>query len=116
MGRLTQEGGFFPQVFGQSPSPLLRKLPADLGPRYVVTYTVPGPTLSTLQQDLYPYAAGVPVTYMTPNQRFWETQRTLGGWYRGTSRLKSLLVRAGLPAAAAPSRPRLHAERNVFIG
>ena len=103
LGLLVADGGFFPQVFGQSPSPLLRKLPVDLGPRYAVTYTVPGPTTSTLQQELYPYASGGPVTYMAPNQRFWDTQRTLGGWYRGTSQLKSMLVRAGLPAAAAPS-------------
>ena len=116
LGLLVAEGGFFAQVFGQSPSPLLRKLPSELGPRYTVTYTVPGGlTESTLRQELYPYASGAPVTFMPPNQRFWETQWTLGGWYRGTLRLKSMLVHAGLPAAAAPSRPRLHVERNVFI-
>lgn len=115
LGLLVAEGGFFPEVFGQSPSPLLRQAPRDLGPRYLVTYTVPGPTVSTLQQELYPYAAAGPVTYMQPGQRFWETQRTLGGWYRGTSQLKSMLVRSGLPATAAPSRPRPHIERNVFI-
>ena len=119
LGLLVAEGGFFPQAFGQSPSPLLRQQPRDLGPRYTVTYTVPGgETASTLKQDLYPYAASAPVTYMQPGQRFWDTQRTLGGWYRGTPQLKRMLVRTGLPvvAAAAPSRPLLQIGRNIFIG
>lgn len=114
LGLLVADGGFFPQVFGQSPSPLLKTLPHDIGPRYTVTYTVPGPADSTLVQELYPYAAGAAVTYMQPGQRFWETQRTLGGWYRGTSQLKSMLLRAGLPRAAAPSRPRPLVERSFF--
>src|SRR4029079_13182902 len=84
LGLLVAEGGFFPEVFGQSPSPLLRQVPRDLGPRYTVTYTVPGgETSSTLRQELYPYAGGAPVTYMQPGQVFWDRQRTLGGWYRG---------------------------------
>ena len=116
LGLLVAEGGYFPEVFGQSPSPLLRQTPRGLGPRYVVRYTVPGETESILEQELYPYAAGAPVTYMRPGQRFWETQRTLGGWYRGTPQLKKMLVRAGLPVAAVPSRPLLQIERNVFIG
>ena len=114
LGLLVADGGFFPQVFGQSPSPLLRQVPRDVGPRYTVSYTVPGPTESTLVQDLYPYAAGGPVTYMQPGQRFWETERTMGGWYRGTSQLKAMLIRAGLPTAAAPARPRPHVERTFF--
>jgi hypothetical protein len=114
LGLLVAEGGFFPQVFGQSPSPLLKKQPQDLGPRYTVTYTVPGPTESALEQELYPYATGAPVTYMRAGQRFWETQSTLGGWYRGTAQLKSMLVRAGLPASAAPPRPRPHIERGLI--
>jgi hypothetical protein len=114
LGLLVAEGGFFPQVFGQSPSPLLRSQPQDLGPRYTVTYTVPGPTESTLEQELYPYATGAPVTYMRSGQRFWETQSTVGGWYRGTPRLKSMLVREGLPVAAAPAKPRPHVERGLI--
>ncbi|MFL5944021.1 MAG: hypothetical protein ACJ74C_01080 [Gaiellaceae bacterium] len=116
LGLLVVDGGFFPEVFGQSPSPLLRQPPSELGPRYTVTYTVPGPAVSTLEQELYPYAAAGPATHMQAGQRFWETQRTLGGWYRGTPRLKSMLVRAGLPATAAPSQPRLQVGRNVFVG
>ena len=103
LGLLVSDSGFFPQVFGQSPTPLLRSKPTDLGPRYTVTYTVPGgATDSKLEQELYPYAAGALATYMRPGQRFWDTQSTLGGWYRGTPQLKTMLVRAGLPPSPPP--------------
>jgi hypothetical protein len=104
LGLLVADAGFFPQVFGQSPSPLLRSQPANLGPRYVVTYTVPGGTISTLEQELYPFAAGAPVSYMRPGQKFWDTQSTVGGWYRGTGQLKAMLIKAGLPSSAPPER------------
>jgi hypothetical protein len=104
LGLLVADAGFFPQAFGQSPSPLLQARPADLGQRYVVTYTVPGPTTSTLEQELYPFAAGAPVSYMRPGQKFWDTQTTIGGWYRGSAKLKAMLVKAGLPASAPPER------------
>src|SRR5262249_53797583 len=84
LGILVTEGGFFPQVFGGSPSPRLRSKPAgSLGSRYVVTYEVPGgssPQPDRLRQDLYPYARGGPVTYMAADQVFWGNFRTVGGW------------------------------------
>ena len=101
LGLLTQEAGFFPTVWEQSPDPTLVKQPlASLGPRYTVVYRVPGPNseADTLRQDLYPYARGGPVSYMPPRQIFWKQHRTRGGWYRGTSQLKTMLVREGLPA------------------
>jgi hypothetical protein len=104
LGLLVNDAGFFPQTFGQSPSPLLRAQPQNLGPRYTVTYTVPGPTISTLEQELYPYAAGGPASFMRPGQKFWDTQSTVGGWYRGTAQLKAMLVRAGLPVSPPPQR------------
>jgi hypothetical protein len=98
LGLLVMDGGFFPEVFGQSPNPLLRQRPASLGSRYVVTYTMPSDsTADTLHQDLYPYAVGGPVTYMAPAQRFWGGQVTNGGWYRGSSALKVQLIAAGMP-------------------
>ena len=104
LGLLVTDGGFFPEAFGQSPSPLLRAQPKDLGVRYLVTYTVPGPVLSTLQQDLYPFASGGPVTYMRPQQAFWGDQHTVGGWYRGTTRLRAMLVEAGVPQSTPGHR------------
>jgi hypothetical protein len=104
LGVLVSDGGFFPQTFGGSPSGLLRAEPGDLGSRYLVTYTVPGPALATLQQELYPYAAGGPVTFMRPGQTFWGEQRTVGGWSRGTPALKAMLIEAGLPKAEPAHR------------
>jgi hypothetical protein len=104
LGPLVTEGGFFPEAFGQSPSPLLRAQPKDLGVRYLVTYTVPGTVPSTLQQDLYPFSSGGPVTYMRPGQVFWGNQHTVGGWYRGTAQLKTMLVDAGVPQSTPGHR------------
>ena len=98
LGLLVDASGFFPQTFGQSPNPLLREQPAEreLGARYTVTYTVPGPTTSTLRQELYPYASAGPISYMEPGQAIWD-MKTHGGWYRASSELPGMLVDAGLP-------------------
>lgn len=98
LGLLVEGSGFFPQTFGQSPDPLLREQPAvrELGARYTVIYTVPGPTTSTLRQELYPYAGGGPISFMEPGQAIWD-MRTHGGWYRSPSELRDMLVDAGLP-------------------
>jgi hypothetical protein len=114
------EGGFFAQAFEQTPSSTSRRRPAtQLGPRYVVTYTVPGGSSgdSTLHQDLYPYAANGPASYMAPNQTFWETQKTPGGWFRGGVQLRQMLVKAGLPVRAPTSQREAHAGRlGVALG
>jgi hypothetical protein len=103
LGTLTNAGGFFAQVFGQTPDPTLRQRPAGrLGPRYVATYLVPGPngSSSRLVQHLYPYAKPVALTYTKPGQHVWEGQLTHGGWFRATPALKRTLIRLGLPARA----------------
>lgn len=104
LGSLVQFGGYFPQVFGGSPNPTTRARPAgDLGPRYRVTYHVPGPSgTSTLVQDVYPYAKPRPVTHMRAGQPFWGNQRTHGGWYVSEGGLKAALVKAGLPSTPPP--------------
>ena len=115
LGILVEQGGFFPQAFGQSPNPLLRSKPGGLGPRYTVVYVVP-PDGSRLTQELYPYAAGGPVTHMAAGQRLWD-QQTAGGWYRGTSALKSMLVKAGLPRTSpVQARSSGSRTRGVAIG
>jgi hypothetical protein len=124
LGLLVNETGFFPQTFGQSPDPLLREQPAarQLGARYTVTYTVPGPSTSVLRQDLYPYAAGGVISFMEPGQAIWD-QKTHGGWYRAgtlSSELREMLVEAGLPKtapAAVRSRNTSHVkELRVALG
>lgn len=99
---LAEHAGFFPAVFRQDPNPMLTSRPkGDLGPKYTITYTVPGPNndVFTLYQDVYPYADPSPVTYMAPGQKVFETE-TRGGWFQADARLKDTLVAAGLPASA----------------
>ena len=102
-GDLTA-GGLIPAMFGQVPDPMLAKRPkGDLGPKYVVTYVLPGPTATAdrIRQELYPYANGGPVTYTPPGQPFYAAERTTrGGWFRAGPNLKATLVASGLPATA----------------
>lgn len=103
LGTLVDSGGFFAQVFGQTPDPTFRQAPAGKhGTRYTVFYVVPGPNnvTSRLVQYVYPYAKPAPLTYMPAKQRFWEGRGSHGGWYRSTPALTRLLVRLGLPARA----------------
>jgi hypothetical protein len=98
LGSLVQLGGFFPQMFVEVPDPTVQTRPtADLGPRYRVVYRLPGPNgTSTVVQYVYPYAK-TPVTYMSAGQRFWDVNRTHGGWFVAGPGLKATLVAAGLP-------------------
>ncbi len=98
--RIVEDTGFFPAVFGQTPDPMLAKRPrGSLGPRYVMTYTLPGlnGVGTVLHQDVYPYARPRPVTYTRPGQRFFVDQETAGGWFVAEPSLKRSLVTAGLP-------------------
>ncbi len=118
LGVLVGDGGFFAQVYGATPVAKTSRPVGRLGPRYEVTYTLPGGPNgdSTLRQDLYPYAAKRPVTYMAPDQKFWGTQSTRGGWYLGTIQLRSGLVKAGLPLKAPAQRARSQREIGVAVG
>jgi len=103
LGRLVDLGGFMSQVYGQYPDPTSAKRPrTTLGPRYTITYALPGPSnvTSRIVQFVYPYAKGGPLTYMKAGQRFWNGRAAHGGWYRSTSALKALLVKSGIPATA----------------
>jgi len=106
LGSLTEFSGFFPQVFQQFPDSTTRTRPqGNLGLRYTVVYRVPGPNgLSTIVQDVYPYAKPLPVTHMRPGQPFWNSDRTHGGWFVSSGALKATLVKAGLPASPPSSR------------
>jgi hypothetical protein len=103
LGTLASASGFFPQLFGQVPDPTFAARPrATLGPRYTAVYVVPGPNdvRSRVVQYVYPYAKPAALTFMKPGLTFWSDQKAHGGWYRASSRLKAVLVRAGLPARA----------------
>jgi hypothetical protein len=101
LGDLTEQAGFFPATFGQEPDPMMQSRPkGNLGRKYTINYTVPGPNNDTfhITQDVYPYA-NPPVTYTKPGQRIFDRQ-TRGGWYQSYAGLKDTLVAAGLPKIA----------------
>jgi hypothetical protein len=94
----AQAAGFFPAAFSQVPTPMLPGRPqGNLGPKYSISYTVPGPEGESfdIHQDLYPYAKPYAVTYMPADQKIFD-MTTAGGWFEDAA-LKDILVSAGLP-------------------
>ena len=94
----AQQAGFFPAAFSQEPNPMLPARPeGNLGPKYSIDYTVPGPEGKSfaIGQNLYPYAKPYALTYMASGQKIFDFT-TRGGWYQSPT-LKDLLVKAGLP-------------------
>ena len=103
IGRIAEAGGFYAAAFRQEPNPLLAEPPpGDLGPRYTITFFMPGPTGETdeLVQDVYPYAKPGPVTFTAGGQRFFGDRETSEGWFVAAPVLESYLVGAGLPESA----------------
>jgi pyruvate/2-oxoglutarate dehydrogenase complex dihydrolipoamide acyltransferase (E2) component len=90
--------------------------PADLGPRYLVTYRYDFGRAredDLIRQYLYPYADGGPVTFTPPGQVLTgEGMAPIGsGWFQATPGFMDYLVENGLPAtnpvaAAAKAAPR----------
>jgi hypothetical protein len=101
--RIVDDIGFFQAVFRQAPDLTLSERPrGSLGPRYVMTYALPGPNSveDVVRQDVYPYAKPRPVSYTEPGQPFYLDQETRGGWFVAKQSLKRRLVAAGLPESA----------------
>jgi hypothetical protein len=107
--QIAEQAGFFPAVFQTSPNPMQAARPEGrLGPRYVIEYAMPGPNneLDVIRQELYPYAEldsyaeSAPVTYVEPGQRFFGSERTVGGWFVASRSLEEALVAVGLPESA----------------
>jgi hypothetical protein len=76
--------------------------PADLGPRYLVTYRFDlgrGSSYELIRQDLYPYAKGGPVTYAPPGQELnvGINMAITAGWYQSSLGFFHYLVHHGLP-------------------
>lgn len=117
---LAERAGFFAAAFGQQPDPMLGEPPAGaLGPKYTITYTVPGPNNETwkIKQDLYPYAADGPLTYMKPGQELFENPGgTPGGWFPATSQLKEMLVDAGLPVSPPSGAANRRSVPTLMLG
>ena len=100
---VAQAAGFFPAAYSQEPNPMLPGRPSgDLGPKYALDYTVPGPEGQTfsIHQDVYPYAKPYAVTYTAPGQKIFDTT-TRGGWYESPNLKETLKVRGTAPVVAS---------------
>jgi hypothetical protein len=122
---LAGQTGFFSVMFGagalagvQAPAQLRTAPPrSSLGPRYTVTYTVPGLTpgpgeqFGVIRQDLYPDAVGGPVVFTPPGQEGFGGPLQVTGWLIGGRPLARTLAQLGVPvrpgtrAAPPSSRP-----------
>jgi hypothetical protein len=116
LSHLADQTGLYTVLFGPATGDVslpdqpsrLRTPPAaaTLGPKYTVTYTVPGITPAPgqasdrIRQYVYPRAAGGPVVYTRPGQRGFGQPLQVTGWFRGTARLTATLTRLGVPAGA----------------
>ncbi|HEY1003575.1 MAG TPA: hypothetical protein VGD83_28430 [Streptosporangiaceae bacterium] len=122
LSSLADQTGLFTVLFGPnigdvaiSDNPSRLRTPptaATLGPRYTVTYTVPGITPAPgqardqIRQYLYPRAAGGPVIYTLPRQQGFGQPLQATGWLRGPPQLTATLTRLGIPPGASlPSAP-----------
>jgi len=121
LGTLAVQTGLFIVLFGanagvlpQTPKQLRTPPPeASLGPRYTITYTVPGVTprpgeqFGRIRQDLYPRAAGGLLVYTPRGQTGFGGLLSVTGWLRASPRLARTLAQlrisppAGTPAPAA---------------
>jgi hypothetical protein len=100
LSALTEQAGLYQAVFRPESNPLpTKRPPGDLGPKYTITYTVPGPSneVFKIRQDVYPYADPAPVVHTAPGQKIYASE-TPGGWFQAGPELKETLVSAGLPA------------------
>jgi hypothetical protein len=108
LAKLSDQAGLFAAMFGDTGAGQLSDRPpsGDLGPRYTITYAVPGDSATfPVVQDLYPYAAGGPVTHAQAGQRLWGGQQVVGGWFRGPATLLRMLVSLGLPSRSPAGSP-----------
>jgi hypothetical protein len=117
LGQLGDDSGLFVAMFGPNSNgamSLSSEAPTGpLGPRYELVYRVPGanPKPDTVKQDVYPLAAGGPVTFTPAGQSVLGTMTT-GGWFRAPATFRPLLTSLGVPGvgsgaeAAAPTHPQ----------
>jgi hypothetical protein len=119
---LAGQTSLFTVLFGAGgsvPAPARLRTPppkATLGPRYTIIYTVPGVTpqpgeqFGRIRQDLYPRAAGGPVTYTPPGQPGFGQPLLISGWLRASPQLTRTLSQLGVPP-----RPVTQAARQAHL-
>jgi hypothetical protein len=79
--------------FGEKPE-------GSLGPRYVMTTSVDAEGVTSIHQDLYPYATGGPVFFNPPGQTGVYGDMLVSSWWYPPSSFLGLLTSHGLPVTA----------------
>jgi hypothetical protein len=99
LARLAEQAGLFAAMFDQIPDPLKPERPhGRLGPRFTMTYVVPGPEgEDEIVQRFYPYADAGMVVFTPGGQTFFGTEETRQGWVTASDSLRSLLEADALP-------------------
>jgi len=103
LSELADGSGLFLVMFEPADPSVVSEAPdGPFGPKFELTFRVPDgdETASTVRQDIYPQAAGGPVTYTEAGQDVFG-MTTRGGWYRTPPSFADLLERLGVPAAAS---------------
>jgi hypothetical protein len=100
---LAEGSGLFDAMFNDDAATLTAAAPtAALGPRYTMTFRVPGGAKpAMIRQDLYPAAAGGPVTFTPPGQKVFDTNPVASGWFRAPDGFGTLLTKLGVPGVTA---------------
>lgn len=115
---LADRTGFFEGIYPQEPSRVTQEAPTgDLGPMLVIDWRMPtsATEVATIRQEIFPYAAGGPMVHTPAGQAIHPEQRpTIGGWFRASIALTTMLQELGVPdqatleqavAAAADAAP-----------
>jgi hypothetical protein len=107
LAMLVQHGGLFAAMFQPEAGLVPNRPSSDLGARYTVTYVIPRAAGGTakLRQDLYPYAAGGPVTYTPAGQLGFGGRGVQAGWWQATPGFRVSLIALGLPDRPALGAP-----------
>ena len=98
LAMLAEGAGVFAVLFEDGGGGLDAAPTDRLGPRYTITWSFAEDIGKgrKVRQHVYPYAAGGPVTFMSPGQPVFDTT-TAGGWYQGFDGLRAQLIELGLP-------------------
>jgi hypothetical protein len=116
LARLAEQTGAYVAMYGQDAGSATldaAKPAGNLGPRYLVTYSIPSPAggEDAVRQDLYPFAAAGPVTFTVGRQHFMDGMETASGWFYAPAALRETLAAIGVrktaaqPAEAAAAQP-----------
>jgi hypothetical protein len=102
---LAEKSGLYLAMFNDpgARAAAVQQPAGHLGPKYQIAYRVPADGTESVRQDLYPSAAGGPLTYTPAGQSVFGSTPVISGWFRGEAGLDALLTRLGVPGGTVGS-------------